>query len=78
MHRGREFHFVSYEPQPANERRGTEAVPAMWCMMSGGTRLPVFPQLKGQDVEELDRELLRWVDAQIFKPAERAGAARGH
>jgi hypothetical protein len=65
-HRGREFHFVSYDAQIANERRGVEAVPPMWYLMNEGKRRPVLPHVPGQELVELDDALLRWVDEQVF------------
>lgn len=65
-HRGREFHFVSYDAQIANERRGVEAVPPMWYLMNEGKRRPVLPHVPGQELMELDDALLRWVDEQVF------------
>ncbi len=64
--RGREFHFVSYEGQPANERRGEAAVPPMWYLMNEGKRRPVLPHVIGQELGELDASLLRWVEEQVF------------
>jgi hypothetical protein len=66
-HRGREFHFVSYEAQVANERRGVSASPPMWYLMNEGKRRPVLPHVPGQELVELDGALLRWVDEQVFK-----------
>lgn len=65
-HRGREFHFVSYDAQIANERRGVEAIPPMWYLMIEGKRRPVLPHVPGQELGELDGALLRWVDEQVF------------
>jgi hypothetical protein len=65
-HRGREFHFVSYEAQIANERRGVPALPAMWYLMNEGKRLPVLPHVPGQEMLELDDALLKWVDERVF------------
>lgn len=65
-HRGREFHFVSYDAQAANERRGEPAFPAMWFLMNEGKRLPALPHIPGQELIELDGALLRWVDEQVF------------
>ena len=76
--RGREFHFVSYEAQPANERRGIPAVPAMWCLMSGAARHPVIPHRKGQSAAELDSELVRWLETEIFQPSDSGNSARLH
>ncbi len=66
-YRGREFHFVSYDGQVANERRGVEASPPMWYLMNEGKRRPVVPHVPGQELVELDGVLLRWVDEQVFK-----------
>ncbi|HEV8365760.1 MAG TPA: hypothetical protein VGQ52_19760 [Gemmatimonadaceae bacterium] len=65
-YRGRVFHFVSYEAVPANERRGVQAVPPMWHLMNEGKRRPVMPHLLGQEPEDLDAALLRWVEETIF------------
>jgi hypothetical protein len=65
-HRGREFHFVSYEAQAANERRGEPAVPPMWYLMYEGKRRAVLPQVPGQSLVELDDALLQWVDEQVY------------
>lgn len=65
-HRGREFHFVSYDAQVANERRGEVAIPPMWYLMNEGKRRPVLPHVPGQELMELDGALLRWVDEQVF------------
>jgi hypothetical protein len=61
---GRVFHFVSYDREPANERRGTAEVPAMWYLMGPGKRWPVMPQIAGQTPEALESDLLRWLGAQ--------------
>jgi hypothetical protein len=65
-HRGREFHFVSYEAQAANERRGEPAVPPMWYLMNEGKRRPVLPQVAGQPEIELEGALLQWLDEQVY------------
>jgi hypothetical protein len=61
---GREFHFVSYEEQPANDRRGVPAVPAMWYLMGPAKRWPVMPQISGQSQEDIEAGLLSWVIGQ--------------
>ena len=67
--RGRDFHFVSYEGRPANERRGEEASPPMWYLMGPAKRWPVMPQVAGQADEEIDRALLGWLTRQEFARA---------
>ncbi len=66
VHRGREFHFVSYEGRTANQARGELALPPMWYLMSAGKRLAVMPQVSGQEAGVLDQALLRWVEAHVF------------
>lgn len=61
---GRAFHFVSYEEQPANDRRGVAAVPAMWYLMGPAKRWPVMPQISGQSQEDIEAGLLSWVVGQ--------------
>ncbi len=63
-YQGRQFHFVSYDGQPANERRGEAAIPAMWYLMGPGKRWPVAPQLIGQSEQEIEHTLLAWLQDQ--------------
>jgi hypothetical protein len=60
----RVFHFVSYDQEPANERRGLPAVPAMWYLMGPGKRWPVMPQVAGQSAEEFEPALREWLREQ--------------
>jgi hypothetical protein len=71
IHRGREFHFVSYEGRLASERRNEKALPPMWFLMSEGKRCPVMPIVPDQDAIELDKALIRWVDTHAFAPKEK-------
>ena len=66
LHQDREFHFVSYDARPANERRGEEAFPQMWFLMNVGRRIPVIPQTKGQDPDELESLFRTWLDEHVF------------
>ncbi|HEY5220165.1 MAG TPA: hypothetical protein VIJ16_10175 [Gemmatimonadaceae bacterium] len=77
-HRGRQFHFVSYDATPANERRGEIAVPAMWYLMNEGKRHQAIPLRKEQDPEEVDRELIRWLGREIFDVADASNRTRLH
>jgi hypothetical protein len=61
---GRTFHFVSYDHEPANERRGLAAVPAMWYLMGPAKRWPVMPQVAGQTAEELETAFVTWLRSQ--------------
>jgi hypothetical protein len=65
-YRGRTFHFVSYEAVPANERRGVQAVPPMWHLMNEGKRRPAMPHVVGQEPEDVDAALMRWLEETIF------------
>lgn len=66
VHRGREFHFVSYEGKHADPGRGTAEIVPMWCLMSAGKRFEVMRHVEGQDVTEVDRLLIRWLDSHVF------------
>lgn len=68
--RGREFHFVSYEGRPANERKGDPAEPPMWYLMAEGKRRAVMPHTAGDDPALVDRALLRWLAEHIFPEPE--------
>jgi hypothetical protein len=60
---GRSFHFVSYDAQPGNERRGEPATPPMWYLMRAGKRWPGMPQVIGQPESELVNALGSWLKA---------------
>lgn len=62
--RGRDFHFVSYEGHPANERRGEAAMPPMWYLMGPAKRWPVMEHHPDQPDEEVERGLLKWLSTQ--------------
>ncbi len=74
-YRGRDFHFVSYEAQPANARRGEPAVPPMWYLMQAGKRWPVMPQEDGLPVAAVEEALRAWLEANAFTPADESAAA---
>jgi hypothetical protein len=76
LHRGREFHFVSYEARIANERRGEAAIPPMWYLMAAGKRRPVMEQVVGQEPGDIDRLLLAWIEEHILPPAPAAESPR--
>lgn len=71
-HRGRSFHFVSYEGQPANPRTGASATPATWCLMCAGKRVPVIEQEAEQAPEAVTEALTEWLDHHVFNEAHRA------
>jgi len=65
-HRGRVFHFVSYEGAPANLAKQVAATSPSWYLMSAGKRWEVMPQSVGQDPAELDRLFAEWLDRNVF------------
>ena len=65
VHRGRVFHFVSYDGQRANVARGLPASDATWFLMSAGTRWEVAPQVAGEEEGELYVRLIEWLDRTI-------------
>lgn len=69
-YRGREFHFVSYEGQPANPRRNEPATEAAWWLMSAGKRWEVTPWRPDQTEPELDRLFTEWLEANVFQSRE--------
>ena len=73
QYRGREFHFVSYDGLPANEKRAQLATTPAWWLMSGGTRWEVMPFHPGRDAAELDSEFTTWLDAHVFQTVEENG-----
>lgn len=73
VHRGRSFHFVSYEACQANPRTGQVAMPATWYMMSAGKRWPVFAQSADQDEPAVIAALTQWLDRNIFGPRPTSG-----
>ena len=60
---GRNFHFVSYEAQVPNARRGEPGSPPMWCLMVEGRRCPVLSYDPAQSLEDVDIALAKWVRA---------------
>lgn len=69
VHRGRDFHIVSYEGQPADERRLRPEVPASWYLMLSGKRWRVFPEASDVAPEELLRRFGEWLDEHVFGAA---------
>lgn len=68
-HRGRHYHFVSYEARPANVRRGEEAMGPMWYLMGPNKRWPVMPHVLGQPTEEIMLGLMNWIEEQAAATA---------
>ena len=68
-HRGREFHFVSYEGQAANPKRKQPAIEPAWFLMNAGKRWEVMPHQPKQESEELDRLFTEWLETHVFMTA---------
>jgi hypothetical protein len=68
VHRGKEFHFVSYEGQAPNEAKGIVETPPSWYLMRAGHRHEVMPQVDGQEETDRDRQLGEWIESFIFHP----------
>lgn len=64
--RGRQLHFVAYEEQPGNPRRGVEPIPAMWCLMAGSSRCPVMAFDPAQGEADLAAALTLWAEGNAF------------
>jgi len=69
VHRGRSFHFVSYEGQDADLKRQQAETPPSWYLMLAGKRWMVMPELAPTVPEELDRQFTEWLDARVFTGA---------
>jgi hypothetical protein len=76
-YRGREFHFVSYDGQPANVKRGQVATAPAWWLMGAGTRWEVIPCRPGQSQEELDRLFTSWLETHVFRAAGKRASRSG-
>jgi hypothetical protein len=60
VHRGHSFHFVSYEGQPADEKRHQPEMLPSWYLMLAGKR---WMQV------ELDRQFGEWLDGHVLSSA---------
>lgn len=69
VHRGRQFHFVSYEGRPGNPKKNQPATGPAWFLMSAGTRWEVMPHQPYQEPEELNRQFTAWLEQHVFAPA---------
>ena len=68
-HRGRRFHFISYDAQPADAKKKLLAMPATWYLESSGNRWPAIPHIPEQPEAELEALLAAWLEAYGFAPA---------
>ncbi len=64
LYNGRHFHFVSYDAQPGNVKRGIAEVGPMWYLMGPNKRWPVMPHTPDQSDEEVVTELKTWITGQ--------------
>ncbi|HLS47276.1 MAG TPA: hypothetical protein VK012_02090 [Gemmatimonadales bacterium] len=65
-HRGRAFHFVAYEGEPANPARGKTAIEPAWYLMASGKRWEVMPTVAEQPEEERASQFQEWLDENVF------------
>lgn len=72
VHRGRSFHFVSYEGQPADLKKQQPETPPTWYLMLAGKRWMVSPEVGEAAPAELDRQFGEWLDAHVFSGAPAA------
>ena len=66
IHRGRQFHFVSYEGRPGNAARMVAPTGRAWFLMSAGKRWEVMPEEPGMPDEEVERLLTEWLESNVF------------
>jgi len=66
-HRGRSFHFVSYEGHPANPAKQINAAPPTWFLIASGKRWEVMATDPAQTAEQCDRRFMAWLDENVFK-----------
>jgi hypothetical protein len=72
-YRGKVFHFVSYEGEPPNPSKLLLGTSPTWFLMTAGKRWPVMTEEPGMSVEELDRHLTEWLEANVFSKAPAQG-----
>jgi hypothetical protein len=65
-YRGRVFHFVSYEGEPANAAKLKLGTPPAWFYISSGKRWMVMDQVVDLPLAELDKRLGAWLDTNVF------------
>jgi hypothetical protein len=72
VHRGRSFHFVSYEGQAADVKKQLAQQPPTWYVMLAGKRWAVAEQVVEVEPLELDRQFGEWLDEHVFAAAPAA------
>jgi len=68
-HRGRRFHFISYDAQDADPKQKLLAMPATWYLESSGKRWPAIPHVPELPEAELEAQLAAWLEEHVFAPA---------
>ena len=66
MHRGRSFHFVSYEGRPADTAKKLLATPPTWCLIASGKRWEVMAFDPLESPEQCDVRFMGWLDQHVF------------
>ena len=66
IHRGRKYHFVSYEARLPNPKTGDAGLPATWFLIRAGKRWPAFPELPDQDPEAIFSAFTTWLDDNVL------------
>lgn len=66
LHRGRWFHFVSYEGRPADPKLEQAELTSGWFLMYAGKRRWVAPQCTETASAELDRQFAEWLEVHVF------------
>lgn len=66
VHRGRSFHFVSYEGCPADPKRHQPETPPSWYLMLAGKRWRVMSEVGDTAPAQLDRQFGEWLDERVF------------
>ncbi|MCU0621128.1 MAG: hypothetical protein MUC69_06465 [Gemmatimonadales bacterium] len=66
VHRGRAFHFVSYEGRPADAGKMILATPPTWFLIASGKRWEVMTYDPDATAEQCDRRFMGWLDENVF------------
>lgn len=65
IHRGRRFHFVSYEGIHADPARSRLGSPPTWYLMAAGKRVEVMPESEVAP-DDLEGMLIAWLEEHVF------------
>ena len=68
-HRGRVFHFVSYEGHPEDRKKNLAATDPAWYLMNAGKRWEVMPHQADQEQGERDGLFAVWLERYVFASA---------